>query len=101
MIVTENGEIQMDSVFRKAPGCHVVEVDDGFVVNDAASEQVHFMNVTGALVYEMCDGQMTTQEITQFIDQTFSLSASSSNEVLACLSALEDKDLIVKCPARQ
>lgn len=99
--MAQNGGIQMDSVFRKTPGCHVVEVDDGFVVNDAASECAHFMNVTGALVYEMCDGEMTAEEIVRFIDRTFSLTTSSSSEVIACLGELEDKGLIVKCPAQQ
>lgn len=99
--MTENGEIQADSVFRKTPGCNVVDVDDGFVVNDAENEQVHFMNVTGALVYEMCDGQMTAQEIVAFIDQRFSLATSSRNDVLACLGALADKDLIAQYTAPQ
>lgn len=93
----EAGGMQSNAVFLKAEGYEVIEVDDGFVINDGTREQVHFMNATGAIVYELCDGRTSVGDIVQFIDQTFSLKASSSNDVFACLGALADKGLVVKC----
>lgn len=93
----ETAEIQSTAVFLKAEGYDVIEVEDGFVINDGTREQVHFMNATGAIVYELCDGRTSVENIVQFIDQTFSLKASSSSDVSACLNALADKGLVVKC----
>ncbi|TAL79324.1 MAG: PqqD family protein [Beijerinckiaceae bacterium] len=92
----ESGGLQSTAVFLKADGYDVIEVEDGFVINDDTREQVHFMNATGAIVYELCDGRASVADIVQFIDQTFSLKASSSNDVMACLGALADKGLVVK-----
>lgn len=87
-----------ESMFAKSGNCRVVEVDDGFVVSDAQGDEVHFLNKTAAIVYEMCDGQTRAAEIARFLEKSFSLGVSALPDVSACLQTLEDKHLIRKLP---
>ncbi|HLH12858.1 MAG TPA: PqqD family protein [Methylovirgula sp.] len=82
--------------FIKSSDWQAVEVDDGVVVKDARSDEVHFLNRTAAIVYEMCDGQATPAQMARFLEEAFGLKTSALSDVHACLETLERKNLIRK-----
>ena len=57
-----------ETIFEKTQGLNVSDVDDGYVIDDGKGDEVHFINSTAAIVYELCDGQTPLREIVQFIE---------------------------------
>ena len=43
------------------------EVDDGFVVFDASTDRVHYLNPTATVVFSLCDGTRTTEEVAELV----------------------------------
>ena len=41
----------------------IVELDDELVLYDPATDEVHYLNATAALVFGLCDGSATVKEI--------------------------------------
>ncbi len=41
----------------------IVELDDELVLYDPARDEVHYLNVTAALVFRLCDGSATVREL--------------------------------------
>ena len=75
-------------------GLEVSEVADGLVVYQAAPEQVHYLNNTSAVVFELCDGDHSLQEIADTVRDVFSLSEAPLEEVRACVDDLTGKGVV-------
>jgi PqqD family protein of HPr-rel-A system len=41
----------------------IVELDDELVLYDPARDEVHYLNATAALVFQLCDGSATVKEL--------------------------------------
>ena len=78
----------------RTDGLEVNEVADGLVVYQAAPEQVHYLNNTAAVVFELCDGTRTVAEITDLVGQTFGLAEGPAAEVEACVTELLAKGVV-------
>jgi len=72
----------------------VSEVADGLVVYQADPERVHYLNHTAAIVFELCTGEHTEDEIAEALGSTFSLDAPPSREVTACLEHLRHEGIV-------
>jgi hypothetical protein len=48
---------------RQRDGVRVEPVEDGLVAQSADGEAVHLLNVTAALIWELCDGTRTVDDI--------------------------------------
>jgi hypothetical protein len=70
------------------------EVADGLVVYQADPEQVHYLNNTAAVVFELCDGQLTVEQITERVGELFSLAEPPVAEVAACVAELTAKGVL-------
>jgi PqqD family protein of HPr-rel-A system len=51
----------------------VVEIDDETVVYDPKTGEVHYLNATAALVFELCDGSGSVAEIAGDLADAFGL----------------------------
>ena len=75
----------MTSVQRpsRCEGLEVNQVADGLVVYQAAPEQVHYLNNTSAVIFELCEGHRSIEEIAEQVQDVFSLPAPPVDEVKA------------------
>jgi hypothetical protein len=87
--------------YRKVEGLDQSEVADGWLIFDAANDRVHFLNPTGAIVLELCDGTRSEADLAEFLATSFGLAERPDEPVRECLSALLAQGLIEPCgPAR-
>jgi Coenzyme PQQ synthesis protein D (PqqD) len=78
----------------RCEGLEVNQVADGLVVYQAAPEQVHYLNNTSAVIFELCEGHRSIEEIAEQVQDVFSLPAPPVDEVKACVSDLVDKAVV-------
>jgi hypothetical protein len=74
-----------------------LEVDvmsDGYVVFDQKADRVHYLNASSALIFELCDGTSTAEEIAQAVGEAFQLPSAPLAEVETCLADLAREELI-------
>ena len=88
----------MDGVtYRKVSGLDQSDVNDGYIIYDAARDRVHFLNPTGAIVLELCDGAHTAADMAQFLAASFNLAEPPAASVQDCISTLLAEGLIEPC----
>jgi len=77
----------------KVPGMEVNDVADGLVVFDPVAKQVHYLNNTASIVYELCDGNTDTAGIVVEAAQLLS-GQDWDSQVPECLEDLRMRGLI-------
>lgn len=83
-----------DSLPRRAGLLEVNEADDGLVVYDPANDQVHHLNATASIIFDLCDGTRDPEEIARILGEAYELEASPRDDALAGLKELADRKLI-------
>jgi hypothetical protein len=83
--------------YRKVEGLDQSEVMDGYVIYDAPNDRVHFLNATGAILLELCDGTRTEADMAEFLATSFGLPEQPLEPVRECLSALVSHGLVEPC----
>jgi hypothetical protein len=78
----------------RCEGLEVNQVADGLVVYQVAPEQVHYLNNTSAVIFELCEGDRSIEEIAGQVQDLFSLPAPPVDEVKACVSELVHKAVV-------
>jgi PqqD family protein of HPr-rel-A system len=72
-----------------------VEIDDETVVYDPTTGEVHYLNATAALVFELCDGSGSVQEIAGDLAEAFGLPDDEVVEqVESLVAALREAGLL-------
>ena len=66
-------EISPGDNYVTVEGMDLNEVPDGYVIYDNDHNMVHYLNSTAAIVYQMCDGKHSVEQITDFIQSAFEL----------------------------
>jgi hypothetical protein len=79
---------------RMAEGLDVNETDDGLIIYQESTDRVHHLNPTAAVVFELCDGTRSTDEIAVLVAETFGLGNAPVLETTACLESLAGEKLI-------
>lgn len=79
---------------RRIDGLDVNRVSDGYVIYRQASEVVHYLNLTGAFIFELCDGETPVEWMADLVREAFELDDSPGGEVRTCLSELYRASLI-------
>lgn len=79
---------------RQAEALEVNEADDGLVVYDAGRDQVHHLNPTAAVIFDLCDGSRDADEIAAVLAELFALPAPPVEEARAGLDDLAARGLI-------
>lgn len=77
----------------KVAGVEVNEVADGLVVFDPQTQQVHYLNSSASVVYELCDGRSTTGDIVARATDLFA-GAASADSLVECVGDLTRRGLI-------
>lgn len=75
-------------------GLDITETDDGLVVFQPVTRRVHHLNVTAALVFELCTGDNSEEQIVGLLQQAFSLDTAPTDEVATVISSLRVEQLI-------
>ncbi len=83
--------------YAQAAGCEVSHMPDGFVVYQAATEKVHYLNPTAAMIYELCGTKLTVADIVAYVQKTFALPEPPQSEVAECIGSLVAEGLIEQC----
>ncbi len=78
----------------RADGLEVNEVADGLVVYQDAPEQVHYLNNTAALVFELCTGDNSVARIVELVQDAFGLDAKPEAEIESCVAELRQQGVL-------
>lgn len=78
----------------QVPGLDITETDDGLVVFQPATRRVHHLNVTAALVFELCTGANTDEQIVSLVQQAFGLPEAPVVEVAGVMASLRAEQLV-------
>ncbi len=77
-----------------AEGLDVNETDDGLIIYQESTDRVHHLNPTAAVVFTLCDGTRSPDDIARLVGETFSLGDAPEAETKACLEDLARENLI-------
>ena len=75
-------------------GLDLCEVVDGYVVYEAGTDNVHYLNNTAALVLELCTGGNSREEIATALQSAFNLPEAPGAEVDDILARFTTTGLI-------
>jgi Coenzyme PQQ synthesis protein D (PqqD) len=75
-------------------GLEVDEGRGGLTVYDPATDRVHVLNETAAIVFVMCDGRRSASGIAAFMAEAFALDEAPLGEVESCLATLGGEGLL-------
>jgi hypothetical protein len=76
---TAGEQFDLDQAFIARLGLEVTQAPDGYVIYDAASEKVHYLNPTAGVVFELCDGASSARTIADFLNTAYALDARRSS----------------------
>lgn len=79
---------------RQVEELEVNEVADGLVIYQRRPERVHYLNGTASLVFELCTGEHSPEEIARLVGLAFALVEPPSDEVQICLEQLRSLGVI-------
>lgn len=80
---------------RQAEAVEVSPVEDGFIVYDPVRDRVHHLNQTAAVVFELCTGEIDSDEIVRLVQAGYGLAQTPAAAVDACLAQLREEGLVV------
>ena len=75
-------------------GLDVSETEDGLVVYNDATDTVHHLNRTAAVVFGLCDGTRDAGAIAAEVGTLFALDEPPLEEIVGCLDELSATGLI-------
>lgn len=84
----------MEGPPRKVESLEVNEADDGLVVYDASRDQVHHLNPSAAVIFDLCDGVRDADEIAAALAEVYGLAAPPVADTRAGLDELAARGLI-------
>jgi len=82
------------AAYSQVHGFECNEVADGYVIYDHVHDQVHFLNPTAALVFELCDGHINVDAMAQIVQEAFSLQTAPKADIEECLASLLSQGVI-------
>ncbi|QEN85623.1 PqqD family protein [Labrys sp. KNU-23] len=86
-------------LFKQSIDVESNELPDGYVVHDRARDKVHFLNLTAAILFELCNGRNTVTAMEEFLQKHFDLPHAPTTEVESCLADLQSQGLIERIQA--
>ena len=75
-------------------GLEIREVDDGFMIYQPERERVHYLNHTGLLVLELCNGTNSPDRIAELVGSAYGLVEPPAEDVGDVLQKLLDEGLV-------
>jgi hypothetical protein len=78
----------------RCEGLDIKAVDGGYIVHQAARDRIHYLNEIAALVLELCNGSVGTQDINRILSEAFDLPEHPTAEVDSCLEQFVAEELV-------
>jgi Coenzyme PQQ synthesis protein D (PqqD) len=78
---------------RREP-LEINEAEDGLVIYDPASDMVHHLNPSAALIFDLCDGSRDPESIAGVVGEVFHIQPPPLEQTLAGLRNLAGQRLI-------
>ncbi len=79
---------------RRVDGLEPHEVDDGLVVYQPSTDRVHYLNPTAAVVFELCTGEHSADDIEALVGAAWGLAEAPRAEVRRCLAQLRAEGIV-------
>ena len=79
---------------QQIAGLDICEVVDGYVVYEAGTDRVHYLNNTAALILELCTGDNSRDEISALLRSAFSLPDTADTDVGNILGSFVREGLV-------
>ena len=86
--------IEPGDVYVKSEGHEFNQVADGYVIYQTGRDRVHFLNPTAVIVYELCDGKNTVEQIGRFMQDSYALPAPPEEEVKSCIATFLNEEIV-------
>jgi Coenzyme PQQ synthesis protein D (PqqD) len=80
---------------KMAEGLEINVVSDGYVVHDARSGRIHYLNQTSSVILELCNGTVAESHLPRLLQLSYELAEAPVADVAECLAALRREGLIV------
>lgn len=80
---------------KQADDLEAHEVEDGLVVYHSGTQRVHYLNPVASVVFELCSGDHTDDEIVTLVGEAWGLPEPPDAEVRQCLAQLREEGVIV------
>lgn len=96
-VLTQNrllSETNVDQYPKRVDGLEIFPADEGYVIYEEENDRVHYLNPVAALIYELCDGDNSTESIMDLVQQSFSLPDKPVAEVTKALEQMKDEGLL-------
>lgn len=91
----------VDTLPRQQESISEYEVGDEVILYDPRSDNVHVLNGTAAVVWWLCDGEHTVEQIAGELAGLYELTpAKVIGDVQSALDSFKNADLII-CPGRR
>ncbi len=90
--------IAMTERFQQVGDLEITKMPDGYVVYRPESDRVLFLNMTAAVIFELCDGRQSLGEIMEILVSGYELDEFPAAEFETCVTNLLDEGLILPCP---
>ncbi len=84
----------MSEILTRSDELEVHEVPDGYIVYHGARDNVSYLNKTAAIIFELCDGKLNTDDIVSRVAKIFDLNNSSHDEIRTCMGSLIKEGLL-------
>lgn len=72
----------------------IFEAEDGYVVYHRERDRVHFLNHTGVLLLELCNGKHSVPEMIAILEKGYGLEKPPEKEVMEIITSFEQEGLI-------
>lgn len=79
---------------RTAEDLEFDEVEDGLIVYQQATERVHHLNRTAAIVFELCDGSHEPAAIATIVGELYGLERAPADAVESCIARFVHEGLV-------
>jgi hypothetical protein len=79
---------------RTAEGLEFNEVEDGLIVYQEATERVHHLNRTAAIVFQLCDGNHDAAAIAKIVGRLYGLEAAPADVVESAIARFVQEGLV-------
>jgi hypothetical protein len=80
---------------RRAESLEINEADDGLVVYDPTEDQVHHLNESASIIFDLCDGTRDPEAIAEILGEAYDLAAPPRDDAIAGLEDLANRKLIL------
>ena len=55
---------------------------------------MHYLNPTATVVFSLCDGTRTTDEVAELVQSAWDLDAAPLDDVVTCIAQLRDEGVL-------